>query len=329
MRNVLVVGGAGYVGGATIDALVEAGYRVRCFDNLLYEETYRKPIDFAYGDVRDHDTLRPHLDWADSVVWLAAIVGDKACALNPDLAVEVNQRSLQWLATTFRGRIVFTSTCSVYGAKSGLLTEESPLRPLSLYASTKVAADRSIMDAHANAAVFRLGTLFGVGDTYSRIRLDLVVNTLTARAFTAGQITIFGGDQFRPLLHVRDAAAAIVAAVRSDCRGLFNLQAVNMRISDIAEVLRRHFPRLQVECIEVPTQETRNYRVSDEKARRAFDFAPTRSVDDGIVELRALLEQARIKDVSNRRYSNEQFLAAARATNGASSHKSLSPTYAT
>ncbi|MGD8586651.1 MAG: NAD-dependent epimerase/dehydratase family protein, partial [Chloroflexota bacterium] len=120
--NVLVVGGAGYVGGVVTDLLLDSEHNVRVFDSLLYEEVYRKPVDFIYGDVRDYKTLQAHLAWADAVVWLAALVGDPACALNPDVSVEINQGAVKYLTDHFDGRIVFLSTCSVYGAQTGILT---------------------------------------------------------------------------------------------------------------------------------------------------------------------------------------------------------------
>jgi nucleoside-diphosphate-sugar epimerase len=134
--KVLVVGGAGYVGGAVTDILGETGHKFRVYDALLYEESYRKPVDFVYGDIRDTKNLSPHLKWADAVVWLAALVGDGACALHPDVTLEINQSSVEWLTKNFKGRIIFLSTCSVYGAQDGTLNEESAVKPLSVYAST-------------------------------------------------------------------------------------------------------------------------------------------------------------------------------------------------
>src|SRR6185436_8855125 len=135
-KNILVVGGAGYIGGAVTDALLKMkNVRIRVYDKLLYEESYRKPIDFVYGDILDHSRLKPHLKWADAVVWLAAIVGDGACKLDEILTLEVNEKAVEWLSKNYKGRIIFTSTCSVYGAqKDALLNEHSPLNPLSLYA---------------------------------------------------------------------------------------------------------------------------------------------------------------------------------------------------
>src|SRR5947207_399076 len=305
--NVLVVGGAGYVGGAVTDLLAQTDHKVRVFDALLYEESYRKPVDFFSGDVRDLDSLKPQLRWADAVVWLAALVGDPACALHPDVSVEINQDAVSTLTQNFDGRIVFLSTCSVYGAQDDVLDEESPLNPLSVYAVTKLEAEKHL--ANKNAIIFRLGTLFGVGDLFSRIRLDLVVNILTVRAQRSGEIKVFGGDQFRPLLHVRDAARAIVDNLETSPTGIFNLHRQNVRIIDLAYQVRNHFPDLRIEQTEMPFQDTRNYRVSSDKAQTVLGFRATNSIDDGIEDIKRLLETGRLKDVDNPRYTNQGYLS--------------------
>ena len=305
--NILVVGGAGYVGGAVTDVLAQTTHKVRVYDALLYEESYRKPVDFVYGDVRDGESLLPHLKWADAVVWLAALVGDPACALHPEVSVEINQNSITFLTERFDGRIVFLSTCSVYGAHDKVLDEKSELNPLSVYAVTKLMAERSF--AEKNAVVFRLGTLFGVSDLFSRIRLDLVVNGLTVRAQRTGNITVFGGDQFRPLLHVRDAARAIVDSLDTPHTGVYNLHRQNVRIIDLAYQVRNHFPDLVIERTEMQFQDMRNYRVSSEKAQNVLGFKAVYSIDDGIEEIKELLETGRLKDVDNPRYTNHSFLS--------------------
>lgn len=304
--NVLVVGGVGYVGGAVTDLLLERSHRIRVYDALLYEEAYRKKVPFVYGDVRDRDRLHPHLAWADAVVWLAALVGDGACALNPDIALDINQRSVEWLAGNYDGRIVFLSTCSVYGAQDAELDETSPLNPLSVYAVTKLEAERSLEGR--NAIVFRLGTLYGVGDLFSRIRLDLVVNTLVVRASTSNMIRVYGGDQFRPLLHVRDAAKAVVDNIETRATGTFNLHKQNVRIIDLAYQVRNHFPDVAIEQTEMKFQDARNYRVKSDKATVALGFHPTASIDDGIEEVKELVANRRIRDVNNPRYTNQVFL---------------------
>lgn len=306
--RILVVGGAGYVGGAVTDILAgHTEHEVRVFDSLMYEESFRKDVAFVFGDVRDRARLKPQLEWADVVVWLAALVGDGACALNPEVTVAINQDAVAWLAKHFDGRIIFLSTCSVYGAQSEVLDERSALNPLSLYAATKLEAERSL--AHKNAVMFRLGTLFGVSDRFARIRLDLVVNTLTVRAFRLNKIAVFGGDQFRPLLHVRDAGEAVVRAIDGTQTGVYNLLRQNVRIVDLAYQVRNHFPDVVIEQTPMNFQDARNYRASSRKAEEELGFRPRYSIDDGIEEIKELLVSRRLKDVENPRYTNQAFLS--------------------
>src|SRR5438105_3285211 len=136
--KVLIVGGAGYLGGAVTDLLLKTDHEFLVYDALMYEEAYLKPVNFIYGDVRNREELKKHLAHADAVVWLAALVGDGACALNPEISTEINQEAVAWLSQNFDGRIIFMSTCSVYGAQDGVLTEDSPTNPLSVYAATKL-----------------------------------------------------------------------------------------------------------------------------------------------------------------------------------------------
>lgn len=303
--NVLVVGGAGYVGGSLTDRLLETDHEFRVYDNLLYEEDFLKPVSFIRGDVRDRRKLRSQLNWADAVVWLAAIVGDGACATNPALAKEINQDAVKWMAENFDGRIIFMSTCSVYGAQDGILDEESPTNPLSVYAATKLAAESYLKDK--DAIIFRLGTLCGVADSYSRIRLDLVVNTLTARAVSEGSLTVFGGEQYRPLLHVHDVSRAVVAALESNETGIFNLSWGNEKILDIANKIRSLIP-CEIKKVDTSFEDARNYRVSTSKAEKALGFKTSWTIPMAILQLQKILDQGRITDLNNPRYSNHGFL---------------------
>ncbi len=306
--NILVVGGAGYVGGAVTDILNQTNHSFRVYDSLLYEECYRKPVPFVFGDIRDAAHLLSHLQWADAVIWLAALVGDGACQLNPEISVAVNQESVRWLAEHFDGRIVFLSTCSVYGAQDRRVLEEtSPTDPLSVYAVTKLAAEEHLKGK--DAIVFRLGTLFGVSDCFSRVRLDLVVNTLTVRAWQQGRISVFGGEQFRPLLHVRDAARACVEQVVGTVRGTYNLHRQNVRIVDLAYQVRNHFPDLVIDQTPITFQDARNYRVSSTKAHTDLSFQAHISIDAGIEEFKELLNANRFRDLDNPRYTNKSFLS--------------------
>lgn len=305
--KVLVVGGAGYLGGAMTDILMGSEHQVRVYDVLLYEEEYRKPIDFVYGDVRDYQRLLPHLKWADAVVWLAAIVGDGACVLNPEIAQEVNQYTVEWLAKKYNKRIIFMSTCSVYGAQDGELDENSPVNPLSVYASTKLAAEQFLKNK--NALIFRLGTLYGISDEHSRIRLDLVVNTMTARAHYEKKLKVFGGRQYRPLLHVKDAARAAIENLTTPHRGIFNLTKQNINMSYLARKVAKYFPKLKIEKVPMKFEDARNYRVSVEKAKQILQFKPALSIDEGILELKDLLENGRIRDINSPRYTNLVYLS--------------------
>lgn len=301
--KILIVGGAGYLGGALTDILKESSHEIVVYDLLLYEESYRKETPFVYGDVRDHEKLQKELDKADVVIWLAALVGDAACALNPQLTLEINKYAVEYLKNNFSGQIIFMSSCSVYGANEGMLTETSPLNPLSLYAKTKIWGEE-ILASHPRALIFRLGTLYGISDQFSRIRLDLVANTLTMRAAVHKKISVFGGNQYRPLLHVRDAANLITQVMGRDAAGIYNLNSENVTILQIAERLKNFFPDTEVEVTDAKFEDNRNYRASSEKARAHLGFTPTLTLDDGMEEFKQLLGEQRIKDSFLARFSN-------------------------
>lgn len=310
--NILVVGGAGYVGGAVTDLLLAYHeHKFLVYDSLLYEDSYRKPVPFVRGDIRDRARLLPLLADADAVIWLAALVGDAACAMDPVLSHEVNEEAVAWLVEVFPRRIVFLSTCSVYGAAEGGddLTEDSPTHPLSVYAQTKLAAERALVDRHSNFLAFRLGTLYGLSDVYSRVRFDLVVNTLTLRAHLDHRISVFGGDQYRPLLHVCDAARAVVDAVSQPQTGIYNLSRSNRRIADLADQVAFEFPGLVIERTPALFEDRRNYRVSADAARRDLGFDPHTIVPEGIREVRDLLRSGRLADPLAARYWNDRHLA--------------------
>ncbi len=304
--KVLITGGAGYIGGALTDILAASKHCVKVYDSLIYEETYRKDFDFIFGDIRDKEKLSKLLKWCDVVVWLAALVGDGACALNPDVALDVNEKSVKWLSRIYDGRIIFTSTCSVYGAHDRLLDESSSTSPLSVYASSKLTAEQHLKNK--NALIFRLGTLFGVGDQFSRIRLDLVVNTMTVRAYKDEVLKVYGGKQYRPLLHVKDSARAIFENLNTSHTGIFNLNRQNINILDLSQKIKKHFPGIKILTEKMKFEDTRNYRVKNVKAKKLLNFQAKYTIDQGIEELKQLLEESRIVDVNNVRYGNQTFL---------------------
>ena len=304
IKKVLVVGGAGYVGGWLIDQLIDGGYQVRVIDKLLYDDSYLKKVYFRNIDVTDSQKLHEHIDWADSVIWLAALVGDPACALNPGLTYKINVESIKSIINKLNKRFIFLSTCSVYGAQDGVLDEQSPLNPLSIYAESKIEAENLILENLENYVIFRLGTLFGVSDNHARLRADLVVNILTIRAFSDSKMEVFGGQQFRPLLHVRDVSTGILAALNSESTGIFNLHAENLTVLDIAEKVQKNIPKSTIIKTELSFQDSRNYQVSSDKAKRELAFKPIYDVEDGIKQIVEIMSEGRIRDITIPRFSN-------------------------
>jgi nucleoside-diphosphate-sugar epimerase len=308
MSKVLIVGGAGYVGGWLTDEALKAGHDVRVLDNLTYEDSFLKNVDFAFGNVLEFETVKPHLKWADSVVWLSALVGDPACAINPKLTRETNVEAVRNLTQNFDGRIIFPSTCSVYGAQDGILDEKSPTGPLSLYAESKLEAEQILLSSSATPLIFRLGTLFGLSDSFARLRVDLVLNVLTIRAILEGTMSVFGGQQFRPLLHVRDVATAAIPHLLDSKTGIYNLHTENVTVLELAERIQVIVKEAKIEQTEISFQDARNYRVNSDKARSELHFNPKWSIEDGIQEVANAITQRRIKDVANPRFNNSENL---------------------
>lgn len=306
-KNILVVGGAGYVGGAVVDLLQQKNYNIRVYDNLTYEENYYKEVSFYFGDVKDYKKIKKHLTWADVVVWMAAMVGDGACNIDNEYTNDVNFKSVQNLVKNFKKRIIFFSTCSVYGAQNKILHENSKTNPLSLYASTKLQAEKILKKR--DALIFRLGTLYGLGDKFSRIRMDLVLNTLTNKAINERKLVVYGGNQYRPLLHVKDAARAILLGIEnSKVKGIFNLHYKNIKILNLALIIKKIFKNVKIEKVKVKYQDARNYRVNGSKVAKELGFKAKYNLEYGINEIAVLLKQKRIKNINNVRYINEKFL---------------------
>ena len=303
--KILVVGGAGYVGGGIVDTLSKKN-EITVYDSLIYESAYRKDVNFIYGDIRDYKKINSILNNFDAVVWLAALVGDGACSINPTLTHEINSETVKNLVKNFNGKIIFLSTCSVYGAQEGVLDENSEVNPLSEYASSKLTAEKYLEES--DAIIFRLGTLFGISDQFSRIRLDLVVNILTTKALVDKKMSVFGGDQWRPLLHVKDVANAIEHNISSNTKGIFNLHYKNFKIIEIAEKIKEKIPDVSIETTPLPFQDARNYQVSSDKLKRETGFEASIELTQGIEEMYNLISSNRIKDINDPRYSNQNFL---------------------
>lgn len=306
--RVLVVGGAGYIGGGVIDVLLKKGIPFTVYDLLLYEYQYLKPVDFIRGDIRDTKKLAKVLQNFSHIIWLAAIVGDAACQISPGLTISVNQEAVKWLDSHFSDRIIFLSTCSVYGQHNQIVNEDSPVNPLSLYAKTKLQAEKYLQGR--NHLILRLGTVYGVSDSYSRLRMDLVVNYMTANALTKGRLKVYGGTQSRPLIHVNDVAEVIVDNLENGIEGIYNLATVNLQIKDLAKTVS-DLTGCKIKYIEQKFEDQRNYHVDTEKAikKGVFKLEKIRDVEYGIKEIAHLIKSGRIKYTENDIYFNERHVA--------------------
>jgi len=307
MSKVLVIGGAGYIGGALVNLLKEKGVSFAVYDNLLYEENYLKPVPFIRGDVRDYKKLSKVLPNYPCVIWLAAIVGDAACQIKPELTIDVNLKPIEWLAKNYSGRIIFTSTCSVYGFNKNLIDETAPTNPLSLYAKTKLQAEKALKGK--NALIFRLGTAFGISDAFSRLRFDLAVNYMTAKAVTEGKLTVYGGEQWRPFAHIKDIAKAIFKGLNLDVKGIFNIATFNYQIKEVAQVISK-VTNCQIEYTEQKFEDDRDYHIKTEKAERfgIFPIDNPITIEQGSRELKQCILEGRIKYIEHHRYFNEYHL---------------------
>lgn len=306
-KKILVVGGCGYVGGCLTDNLLSKGYDVTVYDDLVYETRFLKKVNFIRGDIRNTEKLSKILPEFETVVWLAALVGDPACAVDVELTRQVNFEPVKWLVDNYKGKIIFPSTCSVYGVNNDLIDETATPNPLSAYAVTKLEAEQYIVNNHKNYLIFRLGTLYGLGDEHSRLRLDLVVNILVKKAIEKETLTVNGGEQWRPLLHVKDVGNAVVFGLENNITGLYNLSEQNVMIHEIADRIIKYIPGAKVERVDMKFQDLRNYKVSDAKFR-ATGWKPQFSIDDGIIELKKAFEEQRIKHLNDWVYSNGHFI---------------------
>lgn len=296
---ILVVGGAGYLGSHVSSLL---GSRCVVYDNLTYRDEFLDNVPFVYGDVTDHDRLKTQLDQASLVVWLAAIVGDAACMINPRRAERVNVEAVRFLADTFHGPIIFTSTASVYGISEEPCTESSPLNPQSIYAETKVEAEKIL--ANSNALILRLGTLYGMSD---RMRFDLAINAMTRDAVLKKKITVFGGDQKRPFLNVFDAASFIRYFSGSKWTpGIYNLTASNVTIRNVARLIQKTVFGSEVVYSKSRFEDKRDYAmVSD---LNALNLMPVVSIEGAVSNIAGVLREGRIKDPYGDRYVNSKAL---------------------
>lgn len=319
-ERVLVVGGAGYIGSVLTRRLLRAGYQTRVFDRLAFGSgalaglEANPDFELVEGDMRDVNALVRAAQGVDAVVLLGAIVGDPACALDEKLTVETNYAATALAAEVCKGvgvgRLIFASTCSVYGAASETVDERSALNPVSLYARTKIDSERILLGARSESfhpTILRLGTAFGWSH---RARFDLVVNLLTAKTHFEKEIVIYNGEQWRPFVHIADIAQAFQLALEAPTDvvsgEVFNVgsNAMNHRLSDVGRTLAALDPDLTVRREE--NSDARTYRVSFDKIASALGFRAEHTLEDGIEEMLEQIRSGRIVDYTEPIYHNHK-----------------------
>ena len=320
--TVLVIGGAGYIGCRLVECLLGEGNRVRVLDNAVYglepiQNLLVHPnLDYVYGDCRNIQDVVKALHQVSSIVHLAAIVGDPACELDHRTTIEINYAATRMLIEVAKGsgveRLLFASSCSVYGATDELMDENSAVQPVSLYGETKVSSERALREsatANFHPVIMRFATVFGLSN---RPRFDLVVNLLSAKAKQEGRITIFNGQQWRPFIHVSDLADAIVLLLKAPLGAvsgeIFNVgdNRMNDTLANVAEVIRSVFPHARIEHRE--NSDRRNYRVDFTKIEKRVGFRCRHALEDGVREIKAAFDANEIGDYRDIRFSNLGFL---------------------
>ena len=322
VRQVLVVGGAGYIGNGLVRDLLADGYRVRVLDSLACGDEGLRPLygcpdfELVQGDFRHVGPVVRAAKGVDAVIHLGAIVGDPACAVDEDETLETNLAATRLLADVARAsgvsRLLFASTCSVYGACDHIVDERSALNPVSLYAATKIDSELVLLaarDRRFHPVILRLATAFGWS---LRPRFDLVVNLLAARAAVEGKIQIFNGDQWRPFVHIADISqafrAALAAPLGVTSGEIFNTgsNALNLTLRQLSGEIARLVPGLEVAY--TANADARNYRVSFDKIRDRLGFECRTSIAAGVSEILGAFDRGLIEDFRAPRYSNVQLV---------------------
>ncbi len=296
--HILVTGGAGYLGSSVTAHLLQANYSVTVFDKFIYGGEallpfrHNKRFKLVRGDVRDEAALAKSLTGVDAIVHFAAVVGEAACASDPEQSWSINVDGSKTLFTTARAaktpRLIFISTCSNYGvAKPGeLATEDSPLNPLSDYARAKVECERLLLAAVPSPAstILRLGTICGLS---GRMRFDLLVSEMAKKCARCEKIDIFSPDAWRPFLHIADAGRAIDHILQClpnlTAQRVFNVIGENHQKRGLVELAMRHFPDVEITVTD-KNPDLRDYRVDGDRIVRELGFRPLYNVEDGFCE---------------------------------------------
>jgi nucleoside-diphosphate-sugar epimerase len=307
--------------------MLKKNYKVTILDKLLYDKKIfknnfkkNKNLKFILGDVCDLNVQINSIKDIDAVVFLAEIVGDPACNARPEDALKTNYLSLSSMATLCSllsiSKFIYTSSCSVYGINKNndLLHESSSLNPISHYARIKIMSEKALLSNKTDTfqpTILRLGTVFGPS---LRNRFDLVVNTLAKNAFFNKKITVNGGNQWRPNIHVEDVANGIIAAINAPLSKvgskIFNLsnEKLNYKIIEIAKFAKEAFPSAKLE-VKRSNTDPRNYRVSSKKFTTATKFKAKNNIRNTYNEFKKIFLNRKIKNPNNKIFSNIESLS--------------------
>jgi len=321
--RILVIGGAGYIGSALLPRLLQKGYKVRLLDLLLYgtepilDNLDHPNLEVMQADFRQIDKVVEAMQDVDAVIHLGGIVGDPACALEPDLTIDINLMATRMIAEVAKGSgvglFIFASTCSVYGASEEQLDEKSELNPVSLYARSKIASEKVLLKMANDSfkpVILRFGTIYGLS---GRTRFDLVINLLTAKALVDGEITLFGGTQWRPFLHVDDAARAIMIILESPYElvrnQVFNVGSneQNYTIQQVGEIIQSLIPNSKIVNMGSDVDK-RNYWVNFKKISGTLGFKPEWTILEGVEQVIQAIVSGKVVDYKDAKYSNVKFL---------------------
>jgi nucleoside-diphosphate-sugar epimerase len=309
--KILITGGAGYLGSVLTEILLNEGYQVTVLDNLLYKQLsltqfcHNINFKFVEGDVRDSIILKPLVESHDVIIPLAAIVGMPACKANPTATIDINLKQIQNIVswTVKSQNIILPNTNSQYGSSTEIITENSPFKPLSLYAETKCDAEKALLDS-GNGIALRLATVFGLS---YRMRMDLLVNDLVYKAVTDGYLVLFESHFIRNYIHVRDVANTFLFMIKNynKCNNQpynVGLSSANLTKLELAESIKKYVPELVIVQNEFKKDfDQRNYRVSNEKLE-SLGWNPLFTLDKGIQELISgykLINKFKNKDFTN------------------------------